>query len=259
VLLYYELAEPIETPITEAIQLDYEVDDFGTEKAFAFGNSAPFRADIVYQFNAEGRIRDNSRNIERLEGDIDNLTPTFQAPLGLPYRLMAWDGTQTWLSLPIAKSIAEWEMEEYPYEAIPTGKQVIDYIDIIKGSLATGLMPKKTLEINASGVYPIYANQVYEIKTEPNTTYNVGLDIITTSVVNVVADNEWRIRIDTRNGFSGHIDIETLDLLESGYTLRWAHSDVSGPLTAPNITVDYIWDIQFRMIGKTLLGSYKKY
>ena len=29
--------------------------------------SAPFKADIVYQFNAEGRIRDNSRNIAKLE------------------------------------------------------------------------------------------------------------------------------------------------------------------------------------------------
>lgn len=258
VLLYYELAEPIVTPITEAIQLDYEVDDFGTEKASAFGNSAPFRADIVYQFNAEGRIRDNSRNIERLEGDIDKLTPTFQASLGLPYRLMAWDGAQTMLSLPIANSITEWEMEESIYGAIPTGKQVMDYINFIKGSLAKGLTPKVPLEIGADGVYEIGANQVYEIKTVPNTAYNVGLKIIT-SGVDAAADNEWRIRIDTRNGFSGLINIGTLGLLESGYTLRWAYSDVSGPLTAPNIKDGNIWDIQFRMIDRTLLGSYKKY
>lgn len=63
----YQLAEPIVTPITEPLQLDYEVADFGTEKALAAPKSSPFRADIVYQFNAEGRIRDNSRNIERIE------------------------------------------------------------------------------------------------------------------------------------------------------------------------------------------------
>jgi hypothetical protein len=63
----YQLAEPIVTPITEPLQLDYEVADFGTEKALTALKSSPFKADIVYQFNAEGRIRDNSRNIERIE------------------------------------------------------------------------------------------------------------------------------------------------------------------------------------------------
>lgn len=66
VYLYYELAEPIVTPISEPIQLVYDVEDFGTERAVSSLPSAPFRADIVYQFNAEGRIRDNSRNIEKL-------------------------------------------------------------------------------------------------------------------------------------------------------------------------------------------------
>lgn len=66
VYLYYELAEPIVTPISEPIQLAYDVEDFGTERAVSLLPSAPFRADIVYQFNAEGRIRDNSRNIEKL-------------------------------------------------------------------------------------------------------------------------------------------------------------------------------------------------
>lgn len=63
----YQLDEPIVTPITEPLQLDYDVADFGTEKALTVPKSSPFRADIVYQFNAEGRIRDNSRNIERIE------------------------------------------------------------------------------------------------------------------------------------------------------------------------------------------------
>ena len=67
VLLYYELAEPIVTPVTEPLQLDYKVADFGTEKMLSDLPSSPFRADIVYQFNAADRIRDNARNIERLE------------------------------------------------------------------------------------------------------------------------------------------------------------------------------------------------
>lgn len=63
----YKLSEPIYTPIDEPMQLDYKVDDFGTEKMLSDLPSSPFKADIVYQFNAEGRIRDNSRNIEKLE------------------------------------------------------------------------------------------------------------------------------------------------------------------------------------------------
>lgn len=67
VMLVYELDEPIVTPITEPLQLDYKVADFGTEKMLNALPSSPFRADIVYQFNAADRIRDNARNIERLE------------------------------------------------------------------------------------------------------------------------------------------------------------------------------------------------
>lgn len=73
VMLVYELIEPIVTPITEPLQLDYKVADFGTEKMLHILPSSPFRADIVYQFNAEGRIRDNARNIERLEEHTKNM------------------------------------------------------------------------------------------------------------------------------------------------------------------------------------------
>lgn len=74
VLLYYELVEPIETPITEAIQLVYNVEDFGTEMAIGSENSAPFRADIVYKFNAVDRIRQNDINIKKLENKINTIT-----------------------------------------------------------------------------------------------------------------------------------------------------------------------------------------
>lgn len=70
VMLAYELAEPIVTSITEPLQLDYKVADFGTEKMLHNLPSSPFRADIVYQFNAADRIRDNGRNIERIENSM---------------------------------------------------------------------------------------------------------------------------------------------------------------------------------------------
>lgn len=66
VLLNYELAEPIVTPIPAPFNLAYEVDDFGTERALLAENSAPFSADIVYQFNAVDRIR-ASANREDIE------------------------------------------------------------------------------------------------------------------------------------------------------------------------------------------------
>jgi hypothetical protein len=75
-----KLAEPIITPLSEPITLDYYCEDWGTEEAISSSSSgsAPFRADIVYQFNAEGRIRDNSRNIDRLEkivAPLQNIPP----------------------------------------------------------------------------------------------------------------------------------------------------------------------------------------
>lgn len=90
VMLVYELAEPITTIVTEPLQLDYKVADFGTEKMLHNLPSSPFRADIVYQFNAADRIRDNGRNIERIENsmatmeDVENYMmqnmPTEAAP-----------------------------------------------------------------------------------------------------------------------------------------------------------------------------------
>lgn len=82
VYLVYELNEPIITPLGEPITLDYYCEDWGSEEAIpASSASAPFRADIVYQFNAEGRIRDNSRNIEKLEKIV---TPLKNIPSDAP-------------------------------------------------------------------------------------------------------------------------------------------------------------------------------
>lgn len=67
VLLHYELAEPIVTPIETPIDFNYYVEDFGTEEAILAEDSAPFSADIVYQFNATDQIRNNTRNIQKLQ------------------------------------------------------------------------------------------------------------------------------------------------------------------------------------------------
>ena len=79
VYLVYELNEPIITPLSEPIALDYYCEDWGSEEAIpASSASAPFRADIVYQFNAEGRIRDNSRNIDKLEKQLQRAKEDIQ-------------------------------------------------------------------------------------------------------------------------------------------------------------------------------------
>ena len=67
------LDNPITNPILEPLQLAFDVEDFGTEQTISNQPSSPFRADIVYQFNAEGRIRDNGRNIARLETKVNTL------------------------------------------------------------------------------------------------------------------------------------------------------------------------------------------
>ena len=62
----YPLAEPIVTPITTPIDFNYYVEDFGTEEALLTEDSAPFSADIVYQFNATDNIRQNRISIQKL-------------------------------------------------------------------------------------------------------------------------------------------------------------------------------------------------
>lgn len=66
VMLYYELAEPIEVDLPEPINMDYEVSDFGTEEVISDTPTTPLKADIIYQFNAVDRIRENSLSLEDL-------------------------------------------------------------------------------------------------------------------------------------------------------------------------------------------------
>lgn len=64
---------------TEDINFNYYVEDFGTEEAISNGPSAPFRADIIYMFNAVDTIRNNRLRIEALERAIAQLTNAVSA------------------------------------------------------------------------------------------------------------------------------------------------------------------------------------
>ncbi len=78
--LYYELAEPIVTELDAEDQNFrdyYNVADFGTEMSQSSVPSAPFSADIIYQFNAVDMIREHELEITELQ----NVIATMQAQL----------------------------------------------------------------------------------------------------------------------------------------------------------------------------------
>jgi hypothetical protein len=75
--VFYELAEPIVTEITENFRDFYKVADFGTEELLTSMPSAPFKADIIYQFNAVDMIREHELEITELQ----NVIATMQAQL----------------------------------------------------------------------------------------------------------------------------------------------------------------------------------
>lgn len=111
----YPLDEPIVKPIEIPIDFNYYVEDFGTEEAMLAENSAPFSADIIYQFNATDQVRNNSRNIQRLKKTAFN-------PSGSTTQYIRGDGSYgdvSELSQPI--QINDGEMDspdssEYDYE-----------------------------------------------------------------------------------------------------------------------------------------------
>lgn len=72
VLLYYELATPIEVDLPEPLNLTYDAWDFGTEELIAEGKTTPLNADIVYQFNAVDRIRENSKHANEANEILKN-------------------------------------------------------------------------------------------------------------------------------------------------------------------------------------------
>lgn len=71
IIVNYELAEPIEVDLPEPLNMTYEAWDFGTEELVADTPTTPLNADIVYQFNAVDRIRENSSAIDALEEHVD--------------------------------------------------------------------------------------------------------------------------------------------------------------------------------------------
>lgn len=80
VMLNYELAEPIVTEIEEEnINFDYYVEDFGTEEAWSSVPSAPFRADVVYTFNAVDTIRNNYLAIEEMKKQMAQMQNAISA------------------------------------------------------------------------------------------------------------------------------------------------------------------------------------
>lgn len=73
VLLYYELATPIEVDLQEPLNMTYEAWDFGTEELIADTPTTPMDADIAYMFNAVDRIRENSKHTMEAEGRLAEL------------------------------------------------------------------------------------------------------------------------------------------------------------------------------------------
>lgn len=71
VLLNYELAEPIVTPITENINFDYDVSDYGTEELIVAEGveSAPLSANIEYSPNVLAVLK----NAPDIANDVDAL------------------------------------------------------------------------------------------------------------------------------------------------------------------------------------------
>lgn len=75
----YELDTPIVEELDIEFNPDYLIWDFGTEEALSSVPSAPFRADIIYQFNATDRIRNNTDRINAIEGRLTNVTERISA------------------------------------------------------------------------------------------------------------------------------------------------------------------------------------
>ena len=71
--LYYELENPIVVELSDPLNLDYKVWDFGTEEAISILPSAPFRADIVYGFNAVDTVRTNKLGIDEFKDFMDRM------------------------------------------------------------------------------------------------------------------------------------------------------------------------------------------
>jgi hypothetical protein len=80
VLLNYELATPIVTPITEDVNLAYDVTDYGTEQLIVAegAQSAPLSAEVVYEPNVLASIKQVATMLTRLDA-LETAVATMQA------------------------------------------------------------------------------------------------------------------------------------------------------------------------------------
>lgn len=92
VMLYYELATPIEVDFDEQLNLSYNVNDWGTEQLLPENGTtpttSPAKFDIVYNVNAVDTLKNLSRNY-LAQGDLDTLLTALGTALGFTY-------TKTW-------------------------------------------------------------------------------------------------------------------------------------------------------------------
>lgn len=235
----YQLAEPIVTPITEPLQLDYEVADFGTEKALTAPKSSPFRADIVYQFNAEGRIRDNGRNIEKLEAKvntIDRVTSTLNN---------LFDFDEDALEVYVVADGLLSSGDNYYYLPSSRRDNTLMYnlaseqfvIDNIPTEIATAtqkMQPAVSIGLN------LLPNIVYEFPTALS-----QLEIVSFENPSEDYDHVWTIRFAGSTSFRLVMNKET--------TVYWKDG------TAPTFG-NYIYELAFRRFGNTgYIGECKKY
>lgn len=89
VMLYYELAEPIETTITPPLDLTYKVADFGTEESIAEGKSTPFIGIIKYSDDFTRGLVNMPKNYDTT-ASLDALAASLSSML-----TSALDGTVT--------------------------------------------------------------------------------------------------------------------------------------------------------------------
>ena len=234
VLLYYELAEPVVTPILEPIQLVYDVEDFGTEKAISIEDSAPFRADIVYQFNAEGRIRDNGRNIERLESQI---------------RSYHDDGAKVTIDREIITTKSIIGNSEFRY-ALPDAPQ--DVKDDADGTLATEYWVRKNIPTEiATATQKDRSSPSIGLNLKPNIVYEFNnLSFLGINSFVSYADGYdyvWTVRFGVSTTFNF--------VLTEGITVYWEDG------IAPTYSYGNIYELIFRRVstGSLYLGEWKVY
>lgn len=229
----YQLAEPIVTPITEPLQLDYEVADFGTEKALAAPKSSPFRADIVYQFNAEGRIRDNGRNIAKLETKVNTLDRAITVANGrfdegYVKAEGIIDAAENLYLLPSSSSTEKDKRlanEQYVIDSLP--REVAQAVERIVGSS----IPQQ-----------LSPNIIYEA-----TGSILGLKIVSLNGQKDSYDDVWRVRC----GLDGNA---TIDILPT--RVLWENG------IAPNPTEWGIYEFEFRKtqsLDNRILGRWRVY